>query len=212
MIYKNLYYSKAFSLKNLLTEHKPPNVTITMEKSLSLIFIAIAMLFVACGESNPRADIEAQEAALQTIMSDESSSSPDAIREGFAKLISAYEDYLAGGNTLSADEYFKVAELYESVGRYDQTISMLEKLRTEHPKTDRAADALFKIGFIQHNNLNDLKNAEDTYRKFINKYPDHHFADDAQMEIDNLGVSPEEIIRRAQEKAAAAADTVKMPQ
>lgn len=181
-----------------------------MKKSLTLIFVALTLLIAACGGGDPRADIAAQEAALQKIMSDEASSSPDAIREGFTKLIGAYESYLDGGNSLSADEYFKVAELYESVGRYDQTIAMLEKLRTAHPKTGRAADALFKIGFIQHNNLNDLQKAEDTYRKFINAYPDHHFADDAQMEIDNLGVSPEEIIRRAQEKMAN--DSTQVPQ
>ena len=180
-----------------------------MKQNLTLILFVVALLFAAC-DNNPRADIEAQEAALKTIMDDDVNSSPDAIRAGFAKLIEAYEAYLAEGNSLSADEYFKVAELYESTGDYGQTISMLEKLRTEHPKTDRAADALFKIGFIQHNNLKDLQKAEDTYRKFINSYPDHHFADDAQMEIDNLGVSPEEIIRRAQEKAAA--DSAQVPQ
>ncbi|MEZ4685393.1 MAG: tetratricopeptide repeat protein [Bacteroidia bacterium] len=180
-----------------------------MKQILTLILCAATLLIAACG-GDPRADIDAQEAVLKKLMDDDSQSSPDAIREGFGKLIDAYEAYMAEGNSLSAEEYFKVAELYESTGNYTQTIAMLEKLRTEHPKTDRAADALFKIGFIQHNNLNDLQKAEDTYRKFINTYPDHHFADDAQMEIDNLGVSPEEIIRRAQEKAAA--DTAQVPQ
>jgi len=169
--------------------------------SLTLVLLIIAAFIAACSPGNPKAEIEAQEAALQKIMSDQANSSPGAIKEGFNNLIAAYENYLSDDkNTLDADGYFKVAELYESVGQYNKTIQMLETLRTKHADSERSADALFKIGFIYHNNLNDLTKAEDTYRKFINKYPEHHFRDDAEMEIANLGVSPEEIIRRALEK------------
>lgn len=182
-----------------------------IKSSFTLIFLAVAILLAGCSEGNPKAEIEAQEAALQQIMSDQANSSPGDIKEGFNKLITAYENFLSDEkNTLDADGYFKVAELYESVGQYNKTIQMLETLRTKHANTERAADALFKIGFIYHNNLNDLAKAEDTYRKFINKYPEHHFRDDAEMEIANLGVSPEEIIRRALEKNKA--DSVAVPQ
>ena len=176
----------------------------------AFLLIGILLLF-SCGEDNGRSEIDLQDAALQQIMANDANSSPAAIKEGFNKLIVAYEAYLEGGkNTLPADEYFKLAELYESVGQYNRTIQTLETLRTKHAESDRAADALFKIGFIYHNNLGDLPKAEDTYRKFINKYPEHHFRDDAEMEIQNLGVSPEEIIRRALEKQAA--DSANVPQ
>ena len=39
-------------------------------------------------------------------------------------------------------------------------------------------------------NANDLKNFEEAgkfYKKFIDKYPDHDLADDAQYELNNLG-------------------------
>ncbi|MFK7972821.1 MAG: tol-pal system YbgF family protein [Bacteroidia bacterium] len=175
-----------------------------MKQLLTAAVLLLCAGIVACSSADPKAEIQAQEAELQKVMSDEANSSPDAISTVHKSLIAAYESFTADPkNSLDSEEYFRLAELYESVGQYNKTISTLETLRTKHPESKRAGDALFKVGFIYHNNLGDLVKAEDTYRKFINKYPDHHFRDDAEVEIKYLGVSPEEFLEQRRKELAA---------
>jgi hypothetical protein len=44
-----------------------------------------------------------------------------------------------------------------------------------------------------------LQNAEITYRQFIEKYPDNAIVEDVKATLVNLGLSPEELIRKFEE-------------
>ncbi|GIV45488.1 MAG: hypothetical protein KatS3mg036_0306 [Ignavibacterium sp.] len=50
-------------------------------------------------------------------------------------------------------------------------------------------------GFICAENLKDYKRAEYYYKKFLKAYPDHELASSVKVELDNLGKSPEEILK-----------------
>ena len=43
------------------------------------------------------------------------------------------------------------------------------------------------LGFIYANSLENLEEAKKYYSLFIEKYPNHDLADDAQYELNNLG-------------------------
>ncbi len=49
-------------------------------------------------------------------------------------------------------------------------------------------------GFILANDLQDFDAAKETYELYIEKYPDGQLADDAKIELENLGKTPEEIL------------------
>ena len=49
-------------------------------------------------------------------------------------------------------------------------------------------------GFILANDLEDLDEAKSTYELYLEKYPNGQLADDARVELENLGKSPEEIL------------------
>ena len=49
-------------------------------------------------------------------------------------------------------------------------------------------------GFILANELNDLSGAKETYELFIQKFPEGSLVDDAKVELENLGKTPEEIL------------------
>ena len=53
-------------------------------------------------------------------------------------------------------------------------------------------------GYIQANTLGKYNEATITYKKFLEIYPNSKFADDARSELDNMGLSPEEIIAKHQ--------------
>lgn len=169
-----------------------------------LPLVSVMLFLGACQQSGSSLnEIERLEKRLNEVMANPAADARTAMQTQLDSVITAYETFIAenGAQKLSADRLFNLSEMYESAGKYNETLETLNTLITTFPKEERAADALFKIGFIQHNRLGDLPKAEAAYKSFIAQHPEHHFADDAQMELDNLGVPPEEIIRRAQEKA-----------
>ena len=50
-------------------------------------------------------------------------------------------------------------------------------------------------GFILANDLKDFENAKQTYNLYLEKFPNGQLADDARVELENLGKSPEEILK-----------------
>ncbi len=64
------------------------------------------------------------------------------------------------------------------------------------PDSEEGALGLFMSGFIQANELNNYQKATNTYNTFLKKYPDHEMAVSAKQELDYMGLSPEEILRK----------------
>ncbi|MCF8306417.1 MAG: outer membrane protein assembly factor BamD [Ignavibacteriales bacterium] len=98
---------------------------------------------------------------------------------------------------------FEIAKLYQgkvvkTSGPYEsgkKSVDYFEKVYTDHPDNPLAPQALFMAGFIYANELNDLNRAKDNYELFLLKYPQSDLADDAEMELQNLGKTPEEILQ-----------------
>ena len=68
----------------------------------------------------------------------------------------------------------------------------------KYPESDEAPKSLFLSGFIFANNLNNYDEATSRFKLFLNKYPSHSLAPAAQQELDNMGLSPEEILKRTE--------------
>lgn len=66
----------------------------------------------------------------------------------------------------------------------------------KYPESDDAPLGLFMAGFIQANELGDYRKATATYNTFLNNYPDHDMAISAKQELDNMGLTPDEILRK----------------
>ena len=77
-----------------------------------------------------------------------------------------------------------------------KAIAIFDEIRSAYPSYEKAPLCLFFTGYVQENVLGDIDQARDTYTLFIETYPDHDFADDAQASIDNLGKTPEQMIQQ----------------
>ena len=75
-----------------------------------------------------------------------------------------------------------------------KSVEVYKKIFDKYPGSKESENALFMAGFIQANELNDLKSAKETYELFIEKFPEGSLVDDAKVELENLGKSPEEIL------------------
>lgn len=79
---------------------------------------------------------------------------------------------------------------------YNSSITMFRQLASEYPDHSLTPSAMFLVGFIFNNDLNEVDSARTTYLLFLEKYPDHEMVASARFELDNLGHSPEDILRK----------------
>jgi TolA-binding protein len=81
---------------------------------------------------------------------------------------------------------------------FENAVQRFRKVFDKFPNDRLASRALFMSGFIQANDLKQYPQATATFNLFLQKYPDNELATSAKEELNNMGLSPEEIIQRNQ--------------
>jgi N-acetylmuramoyl-L-alanine amidase len=83
-----------------------------------------------------------------------------------------------------------VADLMVQMGRQFQDDEILHKairqyefLRREYPGSGHRFEALFTIGQIYKDDLNDPRDAKASFEEFLQRYPHHHLAEDARKAL-----------------------------
>ncbi|MGE5431270.1 MAG: tetratricopeptide repeat protein [Syntrophomonadaceae bacterium] len=99
---------------------------------------------------------------------------------------------------------FEIGKLYQ--GKAVKNISETESIKKavefynrifkEYPKSAEAPSALFMTGFLQANELRDYNAATASLKQFLASYPNHEMASSAQAELDNMGLTPDEILKK----------------
>ncbi len=111
-------------------------------------------------------------------------------------LVKRMSDYVEKNpkDTISAMYLFKAGDLSRGLGKFDDAINYWQMLIEKYPDYKRAPDALFLQAFTYENDVKDLDKAKNLYETFLKKYPNHSFAANIPVIIENLGKSPEELI------------------
>ena len=104
-------------------------------------------------------------------------------------------------DTLAAMPLYRAAEVVRALNDPVQTALIYQRVYNSYPSFSKAPEALFMLGFTFDEDLGDLDKAETTYNDFLQKFPNHSFADDTQMLLENLGKSDEEILKELEKKA-----------
>jgi tetratricopeptide (TPR) repeat protein len=164
-----------------------------MKKLLTLAFFGF--LLNAC-QQDPVATLEKKLTELDKSMGGAAVTDKSKAEE----FIKNSEELAALLEKSNPDKYvdimLKAAGLAKTIQQPQKAIELYQKVVDRHPQHKKAPTALFMIGFVQENDLNQLDQAKATYESFLAKYPnDPDFTDDAQNALKLLGKSPEEIIR-----------------
>src|SRR5579859_3947819 len=169
---------------------------------------ALACLLLAPVSTFARTVAQKKQAALAQLetaerLRDSLESKPEAqrTRKDFQKVIDAYRKvYYTAPSLAKADVAVQaVAELLEDQGRllndpksFKDAIGQLVFLRREYPGSKFRAEALFTIGEIYRDDLDDAKQAKATFEDFVKRYPGNSRAQEARKaiaEIDNPSVA-----------------------
>lgn len=182
-----------------------------MKRVVFVLSLATSIFFLACGDqpSNTEenkegkfvalhkmniesleAEIKKREAALSSEQEGGDSQSASALMEAYFTYAERFSN-----RANSADRMFKAAELAMSLNHTVQAIKYFERVYDEYPKYEKRPYALFLKAFVLENQAQNYERAREVYEEFIQKYPGHDMADDAKYSLQNMGKSPEELIR-----------------
>ena len=159
---------------------------------LIIAFLTL-LLFVSC--SSKKSDKELFDEAQKNLKEDKI---PEAVM-AFEELVNDHSD-----SELTPEAISQLASLYQNKRikslsekeNLEKAITLFKKLHDEYPKSSYAPSGLFMAGFIYANELQNYKEAEALYKQFLSEYPENELAQSAQAELDNLGLSPEEILQK----------------
>ena len=116
----------------------------------------------------------------------------DRTRRDYQKLISSYRQIYYGSpaSAKAATSVLSVAQLLAEMGRqFDDeknlrsAIQQYEFLRREYPSSRYRANALFAIGQIYRDDLEDGDRAKEVFEEFLRLYPKSDLADDARKAL-----------------------------
>lgn len=125
-----------------------------------------------------------------------------ASNQAAAKIVKLYNQLATDfpDDPKAPDYLFKAGEVSMGINMDFDAIGYFQRLERDYPKYNKAPHALFLQAFIWDNKLNDDGKAEFIYKQFLEKYPLHEMAKDAQFSLDNLGKSDEELIKEFEQK------------
>ena len=81
-----------------------------------------------------------------------------------------------------------------------QAIQYFHRVNNDFVNYEKAPLSMFLEAFVYETQLFDTQKAGEIYKEFIVKYPKHELADDAQASINNLGKTPEELVKEFEAK------------
>ena len=143
---------------------------------------------------------------------------PDRSRHDYQRVIDAYRRVYFGSPASSRSDasVVAVAELQVEMGRrfddnkiLQSAVKQYEFLRREYPGSKYRFDALFTIGEIYKDDLDDPEEAQATFEEFLHRYPRNRLAEDAHQAIADLkqdaaGPQKEAALREAERYQRAA--------
>ena len=172
-----------------------------LRNSLLVLFMAIAI--ISCGPSSKQDASMIKEKEEALFSADEGF----VDKEKALELVDMYVNYTDSypADSMAVEYLFKAAEFCLNLGEGQRAITLYDRVINEYPDFRKVPECLFLKGYVYENYLGDLENARLIYTEFIETYPDNEFADDAKVSIQNLGKSPEELIKEFEAQQAATA-------
>ena len=158
---------------------------------LSVLIFTVIISACTSSEQKLRDQISVMEKGLfnDTLMV------PDAAK--VQEMTTLYLQYIEKfpADTMSPLYLFKAADLSAKINEIHMAVQLFGKLVKEYPEHRHAPVSVFLQGFIYENQVGEPMKARPYCEEFLQKYPDHPMAADVSFSLENLGKTPEELIR-----------------
>jgi peptidyl-prolyl cis-trans isomerase C len=106
--------------------------------------------------------------------------------------VETYTEVLLGEPTKTARELFEDAQTTTDPR---ERIAAYERIVEDYPNSRDAERALFMIGYVYSNDLQEYSLAEEAFRKLLEKHPEGEYIDDARWMLKNMRLSEKSLER-----------------
>ncbi len=168
--------------------------------TISVISISV-LLLSACHTNNLKKEKRAQIDAMEQQLFQTSKGIVN--QKAAANMIDLYQDYANTfpEDSLSPQYLFRAADISLNVFHSDATIRLFNRVMKDYPNFEGTPQLLFLKAFTYDYYMHKIDSARIYYTAFLQKYPKHPFAQDAQISLQQLGKSPKEVVKDFQSEA-----------
>ena len=169
-----------------------------MKKFAFLTLISFVAFLTSCSPSKEKS--AATITSLETRLFSPAATGFDKVKAD--SLLASYESFIKHfpEDSLTMKYTFKAANLAMNMNDATHAIALFDKFMEKYPDNAKARVSMFFKAYIYENQIKNLEKAKEVYLQFIEKYPDGEFAADARIALQNLGKSPEQMVREFEEK------------
>ncbi len=111
----------------------------------------------------------------------------------FGTMVLAALGSLFCSKTLTEEELFTKAQEELKEKNQVEAVRSYERIVENFPESENRSKALFMLGFLYANELQDTDKARSYYSQMLQEYPDHELAVSVEFELENLGKAIEEM-------------------
>lgn len=162
-----------------------------MKKILTSLIIAVSLLLAGCvNESVSERIARLEKQAFST----DGNVEPQMAEQ----LVNAYCDFATQypDDEMSAEYLFKAIDVSMNFDQPQKTLLIINELAQKYPDYEQTSTAIFVKGFIYETRYNNVEQAKAAYEEYLELYPDGALAPDCRASIENLGLSPDELVRK----------------
>ena len=181
-----------------------------MNKNIFFLLPVILFLAYGCGDSK-----EKKANKISTLEKQLYASAATGFNKAKAdSLLTMYESFVQKypKDSLAPKYQFQAAGLAMTLGNGKKSLELYEGFMKLFPENPKVPVCMFFTAYIYENMIKNLDKAKEIYLNFIEKYPNNDFVKDAQIALENLGKTPEQLVRefeiRQREQDARKADSL----
>jgi outer membrane protein assembly factor BamD (BamD/ComL family) len=164
---------------------------------LKILLFTLVTLFTITSCSNPKKKLNDNISTLEK----ELYVSQSLDKSKGENLINLYAEFAKQfpEDTASANYLYKAAEISMNLQLGVKAIGYYDDLLSAYPNYSKKAECIFLKAFIYENQLNNLEEAKKYYTQFLDEFPTHQLAKDAEASLKYLGKSAEELVEMFQQ-------------
>lgn len=159
--------------------------------TITFLLLTATLIFPGC--KSPSEKDSSKITAIEEQLKDEAR--PDKAK--LVELLNLYTSYADKypEDTLAQLYLYRGVNLCMGMGNGQKAMVLIDKSINKYPNGSRLAEIVFLKAYVYENYIGRLGKASELYRDFINRFPDHELADDALIAIQNMGKTPEELVK-----------------
>ncbi len=157
------------------------------------LILSLALMMASCGQKMTVEEINKLES--QVFAKD-----VKVEKENVVKLVDAYVLYAKQNpdDSQSPEYLFKALDVAVGINAEgpQKAIDIADIMIEQYPEFEMTPMAVFLKGFVYENMMTDYDKALDTYHQFLERYPNSPLVNDVKSTIENVGLTPEELIKK----------------